>query len=275
MAGLRYNGSKTLSGRPSRGVQSLGALDKSSGRLRRTATVWYRSWRACRGLNGVNLIESFLKNKPPPSQPGRLPINQQASSMTLQERIHLQFTTSLHTSQEAFVNLSELIEIAALKLSQSLVNDGKILVCGNGGSAALAQHFASQMLNRYERERPSLPAIALNTDTSTITSITNDYLYEEVFAKQIRALGHSNDSLLVFTCSGNSPSTLSAVTAAHDRDMTVIALSGWDGGALAPLLSDSDIEIRIPSESRPRVLEAHLIIVHCLCDLIDHQLFGE
>ena len=195
--------------------------------------------------------------------------------MTLQERIHLQFAASLQTSMEAEANLSELIEIAALKLVQSLVNDGKILVCGNGGSAAQAQHFSSELLNRYERERPGLPAISLTCDTSTLTSIANDYQYDEVFAKQIRALGHGNDALLVYTTSGNSNSILSAVTAAHDRDMNVIALTGRDGGALAPLLNDSDIEIRIPSPSTARVQETHLIITHCLCDLIDNQLFGE
>jgi len=195
--------------------------------------------------------------------------------MTLQERIHQQFAASLQTSQEAGANLSELIEIAALKLAQALINDGKILVCGNGGSAAQAQHFSSELLNRYERERPGLPAIALTCDTSALTSIANDYHYDEVFAKQIRALGHGNDALLVYTTSGNSNSILSAVTAAHDRDMSVIALTGRDGGALAPLLNDSDIEIRIPSPSTARVQETHLIITHCLCDLIDNQLFGE
>ncbi len=195
--------------------------------------------------------------------------------MTLQERIHQHFAASLQTSQEAQANLSELIEIAALKIAQSLINDGKILVCGNGGSAAQAQHFSSELLNRYERERPGLPAIALTCDTSTLTSVANDYRYDDVFAKQIRALGHANDTLLVYTTSGNSASILSAVTAAHDRDMTVVALSGRDGGALAPLLNDSDIEIRIPSPSTARVQETHLIISHCLCDLIDHQLFGE
>ena len=137
--------------------------------------------------------------------------------MTLQERIHHHFNESLQTSQEAQANLSELIEIAGVKIAQSLVNDGKILVCGNGGSAAHAQHFSSKMLNRFERERPSLPAISLTCDTSTLTSITNDYLYDEVFSKQIRALGHANDILLVFTTSGNSANILTAVTAAHDR----------------------------------------------------------
>ncbi len=195
--------------------------------------------------------------------------------MTLQERIHQQFSASLQTTQEAQTNLAELIEIAALKMAQTLINDGKILACGNGGSAAQAQHFSSEMLNRYERERPGLPAIALTCDSSTLTSVANDYHYDEVFAKQIRALGHGNDTLLVYSTSGNSASILSAVTAAHDRDMTVIALSGRDGGALAPLLNFSDVELRVPCQSTARVQETHLIITHCLCDLIDHQLFGE
>lgn len=195
--------------------------------------------------------------------------------MTLQERIHHQFTSSLQTSQEALSNLSELIEIASLKLANCLINDGKILCCGNGGSAAQAQHFSSEMLNRFERERPGLPAIALTTDTSTLTSIANDYRYDDVFAKQIRALGHGNDALLVYTTSGNSASILSAAMAAHDRDMTVIAVSGRDGGALAPLLHETDLEIRVPSLSTARVQETHLIITHCFCDLIDHQLFGD
>lgn len=195
--------------------------------------------------------------------------------MTFQERIHQQFTASLQTSQEALTNLGELIEIAAVKLAQCLINDGKILICGNGGSAAQAQHFSSELLNRFERERPGLPAIALTTDTSTLTAIANDYRFDEGFAKQVRALGHSNDILIVYTTSGNSASILSAVTAAHDRDMAVVALSGRDGGTLAPLLRESDVEIRVPSKSTARVQETHLIVTHCLCDLIDQQLFGD
>lgn len=195
--------------------------------------------------------------------------------MSFQERIHQQFTASFQTGQEALTNLSELIEVASIKLAHSLLNDGKILCCGNGGSAAQAQHVSSELLNRFERERPGLPAIALTADTPTLTSIANDYRYEEVFAKQIRALGHPQDALLVYTTSGNSASILSAVTAAHDRDMSVVAVSGRDGGALAPLLKESDIEIRVASASTARVQEIHLIISHCFCDLIDLQLFGE
>lgn len=195
--------------------------------------------------------------------------------MTLQERIQEHFETSLQTSREAQVNLTELIEIAALKMAQTLLNDGKILVCGNGGSAAQAQHFSSEMINRYERERPSLPVISLTCDGSVLTALAKDHPLDDVFAKQVRALGHGGDILLALSTCGNSSSVLGAVTAAHDRDMTVIALSGRDGGALAPLLNDGDVEIRVPSQSRARVQETHLIIAHCLCDLIDHQLFGD
>ena len=195
--------------------------------------------------------------------------------MNLQERVFRQFETSVEASREAMARLGEIIEIAGVRLAQCLLSDGKILCCGNGGSAAQAQHFSSEMLNRFERERPGLPAVALTCDTSTLTSIANDYRFDDVFAKQIRALGHSNDVLVVYTTSGNSMSILSAITAAHDRDMSVLALTGRDGGALPPLLLDSDIEIRVPSETTARIQEVHLLITHCLCDLIDHQLFGD
>lgn len=171
--------------------------------------------------------------------------------------------------------LPPIIELAGEKLVSCLLDDGKILTCGNGGSAADAQHFSSEMLNRFERERPGLPAIALTTDTSTITSIANDYQFEDIFAKQVRALGQPRDVLICYTTSGNSANILNAVAAAHDRAMSVIAISGKDGGALANLLHDADIEIRAPSKSTARIQETHLLITHCLCDMIDHRLFGE
>ena len=195
--------------------------------------------------------------------------------MDFQERISKQFADSLQVCQEASRNLPGQIELAAARLAQSLLSDGKILCCGNGGSAAQAQHLSSELLNRFERERPGLPAIALSTDSAALTSIANDYQFEDVFSKQVRALGHAQDTLIVYTTSGNSGSILSAVMAAHDRGMGVIALSGKDGGALAPLLRASDVEIRVASESTARVQEAHLIITHCICDLIDRQLFGD
>jgi D-sedoheptulose 7-phosphate isomerase len=195
--------------------------------------------------------------------------------MTLQERIHHHFTESIRTKQDALELLTAPIALAAQKLVSCLLSDGKILTCGNGGSAGDAQHFSSEMLNRFERERPGLPAIALTTDSSTLTSIANDYDFEEVFFKQIRALGQSGDVLVAYTTSGNSPNILKAAIAAHDRDMPVVALTGKEGGALAPLLRDGDIEIRVPSQSTARIQEVHLVVTHCLCDLIDHQLFGE
>ncbi len=156
----------------------------------------------------------------------------------------------------------------------SLLNEGKLLACGNGGSAGDAQHFSSEMLNRFERERPSLPAIALTTDSSTITSIANLYSYEEVFSKQIRALGQEGDVLLAISTSGNSANVVQAIHAAHDRNMHVVALTGKDGGQIAPLLLPDDVEIRVPSNVTARVQEVHLLVIHSLCDLIDHQLFG-
>ena len=195
--------------------------------------------------------------------------------MNFQDRIFRQFTAHAETTQETLLRLGDRIEAAAVRLANSLLNDGKILCCGNGGSAAEAQHLSSELLNRYDRDRPGLPAIALTTDVAAITSIANDYQFEEVFAKPIRALGQRHDVLVIYTTSGNSANLLKAASAAHDRDMSIIALSGRDGGPLAPLLRESDLELRIPSDSTARVQEAHLVITHCLCDLIDLQLFGE
>ena len=194
--------------------------------------------------------------------------------MNLQDRIINHFSDSIQTKQDAMNNLCELIEFASQKIVEALVDDKKVLCCGNGGSAGDAQHFSSEMLNRFERERPALPAIALTTDSSTITSIANDYHFDEVFAKQIRALGQAGDILLIYTSSGNSGNLLRAAKVAQDKEMTVIALTGKDGGGLAQNLKESDIEIRVPSMSTARVQEVHLLITHCLCDLIDHQLFG-
>lgn len=195
--------------------------------------------------------------------------------MTPQERIRDHFTDSIQTKRLSIDLLADAIEQAGSKLADCLLNDGKILTCGNGGSAGDAQHFSSEMLNRFERDRPGLPALALTTDSSTITSIANDYNFEDIFSKQIRALGQTDDVLLAYTTSGNSSNILKAVTAAHDRQMSVIALTGNDGGTLATLLEDTDLEIRVPSKSTARTQEVHLLITHCLCDFIDRQLFGE
>lgn len=194
--------------------------------------------------------------------------------MNLQDRIIKLFTDSIQTKQNAMDSLCGHIEYASQRVVETLVNDKKILACGNGGSAGDAQHFASEMINRFERERPPLPVIALTTDTLTLTSIANDYSYDEIFAKQIRALGQSGDLLVAYTTSGNSGNIIKAVNAAHDKNMNVLAMTGKDGGRLVAELNEFDIEIRIPSQSTARIQEVHLLITHCLCDLIDHQLFG-
>jgi D-sedoheptulose 7-phosphate isomerase len=194
--------------------------------------------------------------------------------MDLLTRIKTQFSESIRTKSDAAETLPEIILAASQLLVACLLNNNKILVCGNGGSAADSQHFASEMINRFETERPSLPAIALTTDTSTITSIANDYSYNEVFAKQIRALGQAGDTLLLITTSGNSESILRACEAAQSRDLKIIALTGKEGGSLASLLNSTDIEIRVLGSSTARIQETHLLIIHCLCDLIDKQLFG-
>jgi D-sedoheptulose 7-phosphate isomerase len=193
----------------------------------------------------------------------------------VQDRLLQHFNASIETKAQAAELLPPYIEHAAGMMVASLVNGGKILSCGNGGSAGDAQHFSSEMLNRFERERPSLPAIALTTDSSTVTSIANDYSYNEIFSKQIRALGNEGDILLAISTSGGSKNVIEAIKAAHDRDMQVVALTGKDGGNMASLLTDNDIEIRVPSEVTARIQEVHLLVIHCLCDLIDCSLFGE
>lgn len=194
--------------------------------------------------------------------------------MDMQHRIRQLFTDSIETKTRSMDVLGPSIEQGSQTMVNALLNEGKILTCGNGGSAGDAQHFSSELLNRFERERPSLPAIALTTDASTITSIANDYSYEEVFSKQIRALGQPGDILLAISTSGNSANVMQAIQAAHDREMLVVALTGRDGGAMASLLLPEDVEIRVPARSTARIQEVHLLAIHCLCDLIDRQLFG-
>ncbi|AOU99769.1 phosphoheptose isomerase [Acidihalobacter yilgarnensis] len=182
---------------------------------------------------------------------------------------------SIDTKTRAAQILAEPIEAAARRMTYALVGGHKILSCGNGGSAGDAQHFSSEMLNRFERERRGLPAIALTTDTSTLTSIANDYSYDQVFARQLRALGAPGDLLLAISTSGNSANVVEAARAAQELGMHVIALSGRGGGALHEVLTGEDIEICVPSESTARIQEVHLLVIHCLCDLIDRQLFGD
>lgn len=194
--------------------------------------------------------------------------------MNLQNRIVNHFTTSIQNQQNTLVGLGELIEFASQRLVAALLNDKKIVTCGNGRSAAVAQLLSSAMLNQYERDRPSLPAIALTTDTTTITAIANDYHCDDIFAKQLRALGQSGDILVAYTDGNNSANIAKAIATAHDKEIAVIALTGSNGGMIAPLLYETDIELRVPSNSSIHIQEAHTLITHCLCDLIDHQLFG-
>lgn len=195
--------------------------------------------------------------------------------MNMIERIQRHFEESIRAKQQSMELIMPTIDQAAALISSRLVQGNKVLSCGNGGSAGDAQHFSSEMLNRFERERPALPAIALTTDTPTLTSIANDYEYDEVFAKQIRALGQPGDVLLAISTSGNSGNVVRAMEAAHARDMTIITLTGKDGGRMVDHLEESDVEIRVPAEKTARIQEVHLLIIHCLCDLIDHHLFGE
>lgn len=194
--------------------------------------------------------------------------------MTPQQRIAQHFNDSIATKQAALPALQQSIAQAAEQMIRCLLAGCKILSCGNGGSAGDAQHFSSEMLNRFEMERPGLPAIALTTDTSTITSIANDYHYDRIFSRQIEALGQNGDILLAISTSGNSNNVIKAVAAAHSRGMSVIALSGKNGGALVDVLTANDIELRVPSNTTARIQETHLLIIHCLCDLIDQQLLG-
>lgn len=193
----------------------------------------------------------------------------------MQERIKEQFEQSAQLKLQAMDALAPAIAAAAELMGGQLLQERKILSCGNGGSAGDSQHFSSEMLNRFERERPGLPAIALTTDTSTLTSIANDYHYDEVFAKQVRALGQAGDILLAISTSGNSSNVVQAINAAHDRGMQVVALTGKEGGEMALNMAEGDIEIRVPSDSTARVQEVHLLVIHCICDAIDRMLFGE
>ncbi len=193
---------------------------------------------------------------------------------TILERIKHNFSESIQTKINAADMLQTAIQTASELVVRCLLDGHKILSCGNGGSACDAMHFSGEMLNRFKHERPSLPAIALTADISTITSIANDYSYHDIFAKQIRALGQPGDLLLAISTSGNSANVLNAIKAAHDRQVNVIALTGNDGGKIPELLSENDIEIRVPATETARIQETHLLIIHCLCDVVDYQLFG-
>jgi phosphoheptose isomerase len=190
-------------------------------------------------------------------------------------RVKNNFQESILTTRNCMESLAPLIAQAAAHMIQALLTDRKVLVCGNGGSAADAQHFSAELLNRFERERPGLPAISLTTDTSTITAIGNDYHFDDIFSKQVRALGQSGDVLLGITSSGNSRNVIRAVEAAHERDMVCVVLNGRDGGGIVSVLGGNDVNICVPGSSTARIQEVHGIVIHCLCDLIDYQLLGQ
>jgi phosphoheptose isomerase len=190
------------------------------------------------------------------------------------DKIKKNFATAIEVHMQTADTLPHKITKAVALMTNALTNGHKILSCGNGGSACDAQHFSSELLNRFERERPSLPAIALTADIPTLTSIANDYHFNEIFAKQIRGLGQTGDVLLAITTSGNSDNIIKAVEVAHEKDMPVVALSGKNGGDLANILSSTDVEIRVECDNTARIQEIHLLAIHSLCDLIDINLFG-
>ncbi len=195
--------------------------------------------------------------------------------MSLADRIQQQFNDSAQAKLAALAAMAAPIEAAARRMAACLQAGGKVMACGNGGSAADSQHFAAELVNRFEKERPPLAAIALTTDTSTLTSIANDYRYEDVFAKQVQALGRAGDLLLAISTSGNSPNVIEAIHAAHARGVGVVALTGKQGGKIAALIGPDDIHLCVPAERTARIQEVHLLTIHCLCDGIDAVILGE
>lgn len=190
-------------------------------------------------------------------------------------RIKGHFAASAQLKIDSAEALAPVIAIAAEAMTTCLFADGRILACGNGGSAADAQHFAAELIGRFERERPELPAIALTTDTSVLTAIANDYGFEQVFAKQVRALGRKGDVLLAMSTSGNSANVVAAIDAAREREMHVVALTGKGGGRIRELLVEGDVHLCVPHDRTARIQEVHLLVIHCLCDAIDRTLLGD
>ncbi len=193
----------------------------------------------------------------------------------LEQRIEKHFIDSADLKYQAALALSKPIAQATQAILASVTSGGKVLACGNGGSAADAQHFAAEFVGRYERERPELAAIALTTDTSIMTAIANDYDFNVIFSKQVRALGSAGDVLLAISTSGNSANVMAAVEAAHLREMTVVALTGKGGGKIGAMLRETDVHICVPHERTARIQEVHLLTLHCICDGVDTMLLGE
>ena len=197
----------------------------------------------------------------------------QSAAGMMQERVQTQFRQSIELVRASQALAPTIVE-AGRTLASCLADGGKILCCGNGGSAADAQHFSGELLGRFESERPGLAAVTLSTDTSALTAIANDYAYADVFSKQVRALGRKGDALFAITTSGNSENVVRAVKTAQDRGIRVVALTGRDGGAMAEILSADDIEIRVAGQRTSRIQEVHGLIIHCICDLVDAELLG-
>ena len=195
--------------------------------------------------------------------------------MDLTLRINKQFDDSAETKRQSRDVLAKPIAETIQAMAECLRKDGKILCCGNGGSAADSQHFAAELINRFEMERPELAAIALTTDSSVLTSIANDYDYNQIFSKQVRGLGRKGDVLLAISTSGNSTNVIAAIEAAHTRNMIVIALTGRDGGKISAMLKPDDIHVCVPAKVTARIQEVHLLVLHCICDGIDHVLYGD
>jgi D-sedoheptulose 7-phosphate isomerase len=205
---------------------------------------------------------------------GKLP-RMGSAELKLVSRVAAHFAESANLKLAAAESLAEPVARAGSLLAEALRGGGKALACGNGGSAADAQHFAAELVNRFEMERPPLAAVALSTDTSTLTSIANDYAYDQVFAKQVRAIGRRGDVLLAISTSGNSANVVEAVKVAHELGVRVIALTGNGGGKLAAMVESPDVHVCVPHKKTARIQEVHLLVLHCLCDGIDFQLFGQ
>jgi D-sedoheptulose 7-phosphate isomerase len=198
-----------------------------------------------------------------------------AAHAVLSARVTAQFAESAQLKLDAAQSLAAPVARGSALLAEALRNGGKVLACGNGGSAADAQHFAAELINRFEIERAPLAAIALTTDSSTLTSIANDYAYEQVFSKQLRGIGRRGDVLLAISTSGNSRNVIDAMQAAHELGLRVIALTGSGGGKMAALVSPDDVHVCVPHKRTARIQEVHLLVLHCLCDGIDFQLSGK
>ena len=193
----------------------------------------------------------------------------------LEQRIEQNFIDSADLKYQSAQVLSKPIAAAVQAMLTCVTSRGKVLACGNGGSAADAQHFAAEFVGRYERERPELAAIALTTDSSIITAIGNDYDFSVIFSRQVRALGQPGDVLLAISTSGNSANVLAAIEAAHEREMVVVGLTGRGGGKMMQALKDTDVHICVPHDRTARVQEVHLLSLHCICDAVDAQLLGD